>query len=105
MEALPALLLFPVALSAQLAQSDAPVQAACAWAVAAPLPTDISGLPIPKAWPVCDSYSLFGDKDYAGARACAIKERAALLAHLPDVPSPVGGLVVLTELYANAEGV
>jgi hypothetical protein len=68
----------------------------------------MTGLPVPKAYPACDSYALYESEKFPEARACAIQERLALLARLPSTPSapqPAGGLVVLTELYANAEGV
>jgi uncharacterized protein YecT (DUF1311 family) len=108
------LFLFSATAAAQLTGADPQVQSACAAAAAAPLPADIAGLPTPKTYPTCDSYSLYDDKkDDVSARACAIQERAALVARIPgspsapnqDDPAGAGGLVVLTELYANGQGV
>ena len=116
MKALAALLLAAAAAHAQLTTASPAVQAACAPTAATPLPDDMANLPVPASYPTCDSYSLYEKKDYASARACAIQERRALLARLPDSPAqaepadasndggePAGGLVVLAQLYANAE--
>lgn len=111
------LLVFCAAAGAQLKDADPEVRSACAATAATPLPADMTGVATPKSYPVCDSYGLYDKKDYAAARACAIEERAALLDRIPDSPSAprmgidsaepdaAGGLVVLTELYANGEGV
>jgi uncharacterized protein YecT (DUF1311 family) len=112
------LLLFSAALHAQLTDAGASVRSACAIAVNTPLPPEMVGLPIPNAYPTCDSYDLYENKRFSEARACAMQERLALLARLPGSPSALhaakddsyepqaaGSLVVLTELYANAEGV
>lgn len=118
MKALLALLLVSAAAPAQLTTASPAVQSTCASTSATPLPADMADLPVPATYPTCDSYSLYDKKDYSGARTCAIQERLALLARLPDSPAkaepadeandgrdPAGGLVVLSQLYANAEGV
>jgi len=118
MKALFVLLVVSAAAHAQLSTADSAVQSACTQTAATPLPADMADLPVPRIYPECDSYSLYDKKNYKDARACAIQERLALLARLPDSPSaprvagsandgfdPAGGLVVLSQLYANAEGV
>ena len=116
MKSLFPLLLFVAVARAQLSQADPSVQQACRQAEAIGLPSDLAGLPVPKVYPVCDSYKLYDGKKFTEARACAAQERMALLAHVPggptaaqpssgDEPVPAGGPVVLSELYANGEGV
>ena len=116
MKSLFPLLLFVAVARAQLSQADPSVQQACRQAEAVGLPSDMAGLPVPKAYPICESYKLYDSKKFAEARACAAQERMALLARVPasssaapkndtDEPVPAGGLVVLSELYANGEGV
>ncbi len=77
--------------------------------MAAPVPTDMAAIPIPQSFPSCGSYSLYAKKDYAAARACAIQERAVLIARGPgsaeDALFQTGGEIVLAQLYANGEGV
>lgn len=112
------LLLFSAALHAQFTDADASVRSACATAITTPLPPEMADLPIPKAFPACDSYDLYENKKFPEARNCAVQERLALLARLPGSPSAsraaknddyepkaAGGMVVLTELYSNAESV
>jgi uncharacterized protein YecT (DUF1311 family) len=117
MKALLAIFLATAGAHAQLTTADPAVQSACARVVATHLPAGMEGPP-PAAYPKCDSYSFYEKKDYPAARACAIQERLALLARLPGSPSitqpadsandggdPAGGLVVLSQLFANGEGV
>ena len=113
------LLMIPALAIAQLSQAAPEVQQACRSAVATPLPHDIASAPLPAKYPACDSYALYDKGNFPASRACAIQERAALLVKLPgsptgssppmsgwnDEPAPAGGLAVLTELYANGEGV
>jgi uncharacterized protein YecT (DUF1311 family) len=119
MKVLFALFLSVVLARAQLTTAAPAVQTACAADyTGAALPADIAGLAVPATYPKCDSYALYEKRDFQRARLCAIAERGALLARLPDSPAnpqaadeandggePAGGLVVLAQLYANGEGV
>ena len=116
-------LLFALTAHAQVAATaaaaDTPIREACTAVAATPLPLEIAGAITPESYPTCDSYALYAKQDFAAARTCATGERAALLAHAPGSPNVisetpplddesdkiVGGMVVLTELYANGEGV
>jgi hypothetical protein len=116
MRVLLVLLLSTAGAGAQLADTAPQVQSACASTMATPLPADMVGIPVPKSYPTCDSYTLYANKDYAAARACAIQERALLIAQGPGSAEQrkdingndsflTGGEVVLAQLYANGEGV
>ena len=113
-----AYLLVSVGAGAQMSTADPAVQSACRQVAGVPLPEEMVGLAVPTIYPKCDSYALYEKKDYAGAWGCAVLERMALLARLPDSPAaarvadaaddggdPAGGLVVLSQMYANGEGV
>lgn len=97
---------------AQLADAGPETQAKCAKYLQIPLPAEAQSVPAPKAWPECASY-----KSYAGigtpvnfeaARKCAWSERLAIHAELEprySTASVFGGSAMLTQLYANGEGV
>ena len=99
---------------AQFSDRDVEKDALCEKWNSVPLPADASGIPEPKSFPRCDSYKLYsgigGKVDFVAARKCAWSERLATEAGLRQtsgdpIPWAIGGSIILTELYANGEGV
>lgn len=78
------------------------------------LPTEASAILEPKSFPRCDSYRLYSGigtkRDFQAARKCAWSERLATKASLQQnytdsISWAIGGSIILSELYANGEGV
>jgi uncharacterized protein YecT (DUF1311 family) len=99
-------------LFAQLQYADAKTKAECAKYTQTPLPAEAVSIAAPKQWPTCNSYKLYsgiGTKvDFEAARRCAWQERSAAQAGLTPrytIASVLGGAAMLTQLYANGEGV
>jgi hypothetical protein len=108
------LLVCTVSVFAQSSDRDTEKDALCEKWNSAPLPADASGIPEPKSFPRCDSYKLYsgigGKVDFVATRKCAWSERLAMEAGLRQasgdpIPWAIGGSIILTELYANGEGV
>lgn len=79
-----------------------------------PLPAEAESVPIPKTPPSCASYRSYRGigrpVNYAEARACAWKERAAEGANLRQnqqepIAWVVGGSLILADIYFNGAGV
>lgn len=79
-----------------------------------PLPAEAESVPVPKTAPACASYRSYRGigrpVNYAEARACAWKERAAQGANLGQnqkepVAWVVGGSLILADMYFNGAGV
>jgi uncharacterized protein YecT (DUF1311 family) len=109
---LPLLSACAASLFAQLQYADSKTKAECAKDAQMPLPADASSIAASSQWPDCNSYKLYsgiGTKvDFEAARRCAWQERSAVQAgHAPryTVASVLGGAAMLTQLYANGEGV
>jgi hypothetical protein len=105
------LLIFLMALVPALAQRDHDQH--CQTVASVPLLPESLG-PRPTVFPACESYMAYAGigrpVDYAAARMCAWKERAAQLAELPqnaEAPTAwaIGGDLILVNLYANGFGV
>ena len=93
-----------------LAQADHTQQCSKVADLALPQEADI---PKPAAFPACEAYKSYAGigrpVNYAAARACAWKERAAQLAALPQNPKAatswaIGGDLILIDLYTNGLG-
>ena len=102
----------PVSAPGQLDRADKATQAKCAQYRNTALPQEAIAIPAPKQFPECKSYRLYpgiGTKvDFAAARTCAWSERLATQAGLEprySIASVFGGSAMLTQLYANGEGV
>jgi len=96
----------------QLDRADEATQAKCNQYRSTPLPQEANSMQAPKQFPECNSYRLYsgiGTKvDFASARRCAWSERLATQAGLEPrytIASVFGGSAMLTQLYANGEGV
>lgn len=109
MRALPLLLLL-APLSA-LAQNDHAQQCQSVTSLPLPQEADVSK---PIVFPACEAYKSYAGigrpVNYAAARACAWKERAAQQANLPQnqeasIAWAIGGDLILVNLYANGLGV
>ena len=99
--------------------SAAPWLAACNQARRVPLPPGIAKNPVQPEGDACASYKPYygigGPVDFASARACAIAERNKINFDRngnvdPDTPGAdirgeISGVIVLTMLYANGDGV
>src|ERR1700722_1880780 len=65
---------------------DPQVTAAWAAELKTPLPVDVVKAPVPEVLAKWGSYKLYDKKEWAAARNCAIRERAARLPKLPGNP-------------------
>lgn len=86
----------------------------CSAYASVPLPAEAESIPVPKTAPACASYRSYRGigrpVNYADARACAWKERAAEGANLGQnqeepVAWVVGGSLILADIYFNGAGV
>jgi hypothetical protein len=96
----------------QLADAGPETRAKCEQYLRTPLPKEADHVPTPKKWPSCASYKLYSGiethVDYVAARSCAWSERLATKAGLEPrftIGSVFGGAAMLTQIYANGEGV
>jgi len=103
-----------VSVVAQVSDGDPKKDALCEKWKSIPLPAEASSLPKPASFPTCDSYKLYsgigGEIDFQAARNCAWSERLAMKAEVQQnssdpISSVIGGSVILSQLYANGEGV
>ncbi len=110
--ALPVLLLCSRTGIPQLELASSSTQASCNKYLKTPLPAEAAVVSKPTQWPNCTSYTSYSGigttVDFQAARKCAWSERLATQADLKPrstVASVFGGSAMLSQLYANGEGV